>query len=382
VAFNHPTERLLAPVEEAVRDPSQAAIAKAVSAWQEYPYIFGPWLPRAGKDTVAVCAWAESQQPVVIRFGFDRKKLNQMQQMPGPVASFSIPVSGRPDTLFYRITVAQTSTAVYALPLNEADGFSFHVWADSQSGWDVFSRHMQNIQTMPDVFGVAVGDLVGNGSDGEEWKSFLRLAAAATARMPYFFVPGNHDYDGYYDDMKPVWFNTLFGDQPHHRMWTYANCAFISLDLHAGFPVSISSALSQGQWMLQQIRQPAWQLADWRFVFVHHPPYSRGWPGYEGELSLRQFLEPLMASAQIDFVVSGHTHDYERLIRSHAAGITTSLIVGGAGGSLEPLEPVRIGMDTVIRAHHIGRFYVRGRRIRFEATDTAGQVLDTFTRTK
>jgi len=242
---------------------------------------------------------------------------------------------------------------------------------------------MKNLKGQGDAFGVAVGDLVANGSNEHDWKMFLQTAAQATAYMPYYWVPGNHDYDGYYDSLRPVWFDSLFGTGPHHRLWTYANCAFISLDLHADFPVTISPQTSQGKWFLRQIRDPLWELADWRFVFVHHPPYSQGWAGYEGEQSLRRFLESLTEKARIDFIISGHTHDYERLTRTYSSTTTSFIIVGGAGGALEPeASSAKPKMDTVIKAHHVGRFKVNGKRIVFQAVGLSGAVLDSLVRTK
>lgn len=91
---------------------------------------------------------------------------------------------------------------------------------------------------------------------------------------------------------------------------------------------------------------------------MHQPRYSQEWAGYHSDKVIRDLLQLVMESAGIDFVVSGHTHDYERLTKSYGSQNTTFPIVGGAGGSLEPpessAEPV---MDTVIKSPSHGKVY-------------------------
>jgi hypothetical protein len=67
------------------------------------------------------------------------------------------------------------------------------------------------------------------------------------------------------------------------------------------------------------------------------------------------------------------------LTKEYGEQKVTFLIVGGAGGSLEPQESSSDPkMDTVIKQHHIGRFTVDGQKINFESISSEGEVLDAF----
>ena len=94
-------------------------------------------------------------------------------------------------------------------------------------------------------------------------------------------------------------------------------------------------------------------------------------------------FDPLIEKYHIDFIVAGHTHDYERLTKSYGRQKAHFLIVGGGGGGLEdePMsaEPV---MEKVIRRHHFGHFRVDGSRVVFEAVATDSRILDRVEYTK
>lgn len=381
--LRNPTPIMLRSVKQALADSSEASLRSAEKRWGQYPYLYGPWVMRPTTDSLIVKTWIQDGRRVKMKAGFSRNRMNFVMSQRGPQTRFAFRLPGAADTLFYQLTSAKSRTPVYAVPLRADSIFDFHVWADSQSGWGTFATAVKQMSEHQDAFGVAVGDLVENGSSEIEWRNFFRVGGDVMARTPYLFVAGNHDYDGYYDDLQPVWFKELFESQAKQHVWRFANCAFLTLDLNQEFPIHLADTSDQAIWLKRQIETPQWQEADWRFLLVHHPPYSQGWAGYEGEHMLRQLLVSITHNTPIDFVISGHTHDYERLTEIRAGGQTTYLIVGGAGGALEPADSSeRPVMDVVIKKHHIGSFRVRGRRIEFAAMGLNGEILDSFSRTK
>ncbi len=254
------------------------------------------------------------------------------------------------------------------------------MWADSQSGWGVFSQLLCAPQWQQDAFTIGVGDLVGHGSDRLAWEHFFGLLSTQTAQRPAYLVPGNHDYDGYADDLKPAWFNKLVPRKPaHYFSWYAHNCGFIAIDPNENFPIDVKAGSDQYKWLQKELESTAWLNADWRFIFVHQTLYSQGWEGYQGDEVLRHLLEPLLEKSEVDFVVSGHTHDYERLTRQYGNQRVTFLIVGGAGGSLEPEasseSPV---MDRLEKTHHMARVFVTGTHLRWEVRNLNGGIIDEF----
>jgi 3',5'-cyclic AMP phosphodiesterase CpdA len=66
--------------------------------------------------------------------------------------------------------------------------------------------------------------------------------------------------------------------------------------------------------------------AVWKVVAFHHPPFSCG--GYLGDQRVRRALVPLFERHDVDLVLSGHDHNYQRFRR---AGVT--YVVHGGGGA-------------------------------------------------
>ncbi|HET8855082.1 MAG TPA: metallophosphoesterase, partial [Salinimicrobium sp.] len=136
---------------------------------------------------------------------------------------------------------------------------------------------------------------------------------------------------------------------------------------------------AQYKWFVEQLAKQEWLEADWRFVLVHQPPFSQGWQGYHGEESVKTLILNTAEAGKIDFVVSGHTHDYERLSRPVGNQKIHFLIVGGAGGGLEPESSSDFPeMDKVIKAHHIARFHITGKKATIKILGLDNAILDSL----
>ena len=78
-------------------------------------------------------------------------------------------------------------------------------------------------------------------------------------------------------------------------------------------------------------------------------------------------------------VIAGHTHDYERKIKTYGKQKTAFVIVGGAGGGLEPKENAsHPKMDKVLSIHHFGLIKVTNDTLNFKAIDLDNNIIDNF----
>lgn len=256
---------------------------------------------------------------------------------------------------------------------------SFTAWGDSQGGWDTFALIVNQLsQHTDDAFTIGLGDLTANGRDPVQWLSFQQTLAPVLQQRPAFLIAGNHDYDNYYEDLTPrQYLQHVHGTTggPSYFAWQQGYACFISLDPNSRFPLGFDD--TQQQWLMQQLQSTAWREARWRFLLVHQPPYGQGWKGYAGDSCIQELVDSLAETHGIDFVLSGHIHDYERLSRRYGRQKTHFLILGGAGGELEPAEsnltPV---MDRVIKLHHYAHFRTGKRTVMLTIRDTQGRLLD------
>ncbi len=263
----------------------------------------------------------------------------------------------------------------------EKEEVSFSFWGDSQGGWSTFSVFAQKMAGFDDDFSLGLGDLVADGSRNSEWTSLRNAIEPLQKKMTLFFIPGNHDYDGYYDDLIPQnYLQHITGQKSGKTYYDFyvGKAAFITLDSNCNFPLSIDD--EQQKWMLQTMLSSKWKEADWRFIVIHQPPYGQGWDGYEGDQFIRSLIDTLTNLYQIDFVFSGHTHDYERLTKKYGDHSTTFIISGGAGGCIEPKETNPLPkMDRLIKQHHFGRMMLQRNKAMMYIYDINGDILDQLT---
>jgi hypothetical protein len=263
----------------------------------------------------------------------------------------------------------------------EKKEISFSFWGDSQGGWNTFGNIVQKMAGFDDDFSLGLGDLVGNGSRESEYILLRAALDPLQQKMPLYFIPGNHDYDGYYDDLIPQnYIKHISGKKNGKTYYDFyiGKAAFIAFDPNRNFPLSIDS--EQQKWMLQTMQSRKWKEADWRFIVIHQVPYGQGWEGYEGDLFIRDMIDSLANPYQIDFVLSGHIHDYERLTKKYGNHSTTFIISGGAGGGIEPTDTNPIPkMDRLIKQHHFGRMMLQKDKAMMYIYDINGDILDQLT---
>jgi 3',5'-cyclic AMP phosphodiesterase CpdA len=112
---------------------------------------------------------------------------------------------------------------------------------------------------------------------------------------------------------------------------------------------------------------------NWKICYFHHPIYTSGRYTY-GARVLRLVLEPLLINGDVDVVLSGHEHFYERMKPQH--GISY-FISGGAGslrkGDIRPSPRTARGFDT---DYHFMMMEVSGDTLYFQAISRSGETVD------
>jgi len=112
---------------------------------------------------------------------------------------------------------------------------------------------------------------------------------------------------------------------------------------------------------------------SWKIAYFHHPIYTSG--RYTSSArSLRRVIEPILVKGDVDVVLSGHEHFYERIRPQH--GI--SYFVSGAAGSLRfgDIQRSRLtakGFDT---DYSFMLMEISGDELYFQAISRTGQTVD------
>ncbi len=337
-----------------------------------------PFVQRIAAGEYLVKVVARNHLFLQLQFGQDSTQLNQivspLDTMNG-IYTFGLKHLSTTNPCYYKIKVGNTYSSIYTLQPEKDDvPFSFATWGDSQGGWSIFQQLTRQMHRQSPAFTVGLGDLVADGSSRTQWLAFLYALQPLSTSIPTFTLLGNHDYDGYYDDLVPKYYQQYI-KRERYFSWTYNNCAFIALDPNERFPIGIED--NQKTWLLNELKSEAWQNADWRFLLVHQPPYSQGWEAYHGDAFMEELITQYAESAKIDVVLSGHSHCYERLSKEFGLQKTHFFVMGGAGGGLEaPANSDFPNMDVVIKKHHYGFFTINKTHIDLKVMGLNNIVLD------
>jgi acid phosphatase type 7 len=201
------------------------------------------------------------------------------------------------------------------------------------------------------------GDIVYNGNDADDWKTWdSETAIWREKNIPIFPALGNHDLHG----DPAVALGNYF-----QRFPSLKNNRYYSVRAGNALLMVLDSSLDetsgpQGQWLTGELDHiPA--NVNLVFLMLHHPPYTSssdekkfggGHSSRSPEHMLAKMLEDRQAHTRARFVVfSGHVHNYER----HEHGGVTYFVSGGGGAHAYPIER---GVDDAFQSKEINYHYL------------------------
>jgi hypothetical protein len=164
------------------------------------------------------------------------------------------------------------------------------------------------------------------GTDGDYQTNFFNIYSNITPHTVIWPTLGNHDVDTGPADGHSYFAifsmptqgeagGVVSGTEKYYS-FNWGNIHFVSLD-------SELSDVNPGSTMLTWLQNDlAADTSDWRIVYWHQPPYSKGSHDSDGVLrmtQMRQNVCPIIEAAGVDLVLTGHSHVYERsfLINGH-----------------------------------------------------------------
>lgn len=220
------------------------------------------------------------------------------------------------------------------------DAFTFINVNDSQgmveSDYDVYKNTLaQADATFPTAsFTVHGGDFVDDGANEDYWTWALDDANGVAQSMSMTPATGNHeeksDVEGI-TDANPIVSHFNLANVPSgqdlstgmYYSYVYKNATFVVLNTN---DLDADNALSQTQydWAYNVLANAGTQ---WKIVLMHKSPYSNGPHQDDADvLAIRSQMNALAAACDVDLVLSGHDHVYNRtpfLMRGAEQQVTT-----------------------------------------------------------
>ncbi|MFF9166383.1 MULTISPECIES: purple acid phosphatase family protein [unclassified Streptomyces] len=186
------------------------------------------------------------------------------------------------------------------------------------------------------------GKTTDSGFDARTWDQFLYQTESVAKQVPWMVSYGNHDMEAWY---SPNGYGgeearfTLPDNGPDKKnlpgvySFVYGNTAIISLDPNdVSYEIPANLGISGGTqttWFEGQLKKfRAARDIDFVIVFFHHCAYCTS-TAHASEGGVRQEWVPLFEKYQVDLVINGHNHQYERTDVIKGDKVAKKLPIGG-----------------------------------------------------
>ena len=266
--------------------------------------------------------------------------LNPNRQYYYSVGSTSGPIVSGPDYYFVTAPPAGTPEKSRIWILGDAGTANANQMAVRDSYYNFTGATPTNLWVM-------LGDnAYGSGKDTEYQNAVFNMYPATLRQSVLWPAFGNHDAGSASSPAQSGVFYNIFtlpknaeaggvatGTEAYYS-FDYANIHFICLNSH-DIPRQSTGAMMT--WLQNDL---AATTQDWIIAFWHHPPYTFGSHNSDSEsqlIDMRQNALPILESAGVDLVFTGHSHSYERsfLLDGHyglSSTLTSSNILNSGSG--------------------------------------------------
>jgi tetratricopeptide (TPR) repeat protein len=272
----------------------------------------------------------------------------------------------------YQVELDGRSSDVHTFTTAVTDDspFRFATYGDNKDGPAMHERVADAILAKRPAFVIHNGDLVNTGYVAKQWGLlFFGPARRLMHSVPLYPVLGNHE------ERAQLFFD--YFSLPGNEAWysfDYGNAHFVVLESPNEDQMVIDS--EQIRWLRDDLAN---STATWKFANFHHPPFSSGGFYHASDrIALKKLLHPIFEQYEIDFVFSGHDHNYERMlpIGSDHSEHKVSYVIAGNGGT--PLRWVG-AREWTVHAQRVFGFVtvdIEGTSLHLQSHTLDGEVID------
>jgi uncharacterized protein (TIGR03437 family) len=380
---------------------SSIALGLLVLACPAATLIQRPYLQNEREGRVSILWSTRENLPGVVQYSSDQ---TYSQSATASVREFRPSLTGLSYTFYqyradltdlapgaeysYRVVVGGenlTPDAKYRFRTASPGPFSFLVLGDSGQGTpDQLAVAVRMAAEQPNLV-LHVGDVAQIDGAFDEYASYyFEYYWSLMRQVPFFAVPGNHDYypanaTPYLSFQAPPLDNVPAPDAGRYYSFDRGDVHFVAIDSNL-----LADATASRRMLAWLENDLATTRATWRIPFFHHLPYPI--EHHVGDplcIAAQQQLVPIFERYGVQLVFSGHEHNYQRSKPMRRGTPVTSgtgivyMVSGGGGGGLHPV----VAKDFLVKAesvHHYLRVEADASKITIHAIGADGKEFDSF----
>lgn len=303
--------------------------------------VRGPYLQSMTSESVLIQWRTATPQPSSLILETKGEKKSRVITDTNRVIDHVLKVAGLVSSKTYTYKISANHQGSFHPKPKAGDPNSVRVWALGDFGYDtpnqkaVISAIKNYTAEKPIDAWIWLGDNAYNNGKEEEYQKYV-FDVYGKDFFPHLALypsPGNHDYSGKHDPTIPPYFK-IFSMPTQAEAGGVASHSesYYSVDYGSLHLVSIDTELRDkegNQVMDGKGDQYDWLAKDlaanrlpFTIVYFHKPPYSKGSHDSDTESdmkNMREKVNPLFEKYQVDVVLAGHSHVYERTkpLRGH-----------------------------------------------------------------
>jgi chitodextrinase len=300
----------------------------------------GPYLANVTTNSAVVSWWTNLPTTGTVNYGVSSTSEHSVSDPAGTARHHTVTLSGLSGGTTYSYSVVSgsvSSGATFKTAAPPGTTFSFAAIGDFGGGSPGETQNASNIAGAGTSFIQTLGDNIYPSSglpdpnfsttysdfDARFFKQF------GTAVESQAFLPANGNKE-YYGDGEFWTAFPMLGGNHYWYSYDWGNAHILVVDSEQLFSPGTA------QYNFIQNDLATHQSATWRIVAIQRPPYSSSSANASSQPVL-QYLVPLFEQYNVQLVLSGNSHNYERSYPLRGGNVVTSggvtYVVSGGGGN-------------------------------------------------
>ncbi len=231
---------------------------------------------------------------------------------------------------------------------------------DIGTGGDAQKAIAQRMTEKPFELILVLGDLAYNSGTAQEiHRKFFQIYANILRFVPVFPAIGNHERR---TREGGPYFEAFVLPQPErYYSFDWGDVHFVAID-------TTQRDSAQIAWLEKDL---AATKQRWKVVFGHHPMYTNALRG--PQQWIRRAYSKIFTDHQVDMVITGHEHQYERF----RVGNVNYIVSGGGGGQLTRFFGLYYSLKKAAK-HHYLYLEATNQMLTMKAIDIEGKEIETL----